>query len=228
MASRPGEIDVSKPIKHMLAFIEQEANEKVQEIDAKGEEEFNTEKGRLIQEQRILIMDAYAKKEKQVERQRKIQSSHVKNAARLRLLGAMNEHVNNVLTEARARLAQISKEQKRYQSILEKLVLQGLLKILMDHVVVMGRKKDVALVKAVSESAAKKFRDVAKFKVTVSVDTKNFLPEACFGGVVLSASKGRIIVTNTLDSRLELISQRMQPEIRAGLFGTNPRRKYFD
>ncbi|KAL3182150.1 hypothetical protein MRX96_035171 [Rhipicephalus microplus] len=228
MASRPGEIDVSKPIKHMLAFIEQEANEKVQEIDAKGEEEFNTEKGRLIQEQRILIMDAYAKKEKQVERQRKIQSSHVKNAARLRLLGAMNEHVNNVLTEARARLAQISKEQKRYQSILEKLVLQGLLRILMDHVVVMGRKKDVALVKAVSESAAKKFRDVAKFKVTVSVDTKNFLPEACFGGVVLSASKGRIIVTNTLDSRLELISQRMQPEIRAGLFGTNPRRKYFD
>ncbi|XP_075721199.1 V-type proton ATPase subunit E-like [Rhipicephalus microplus] len=228
MASRPGEIDVSKPIKHMLAFIEQEANEKVQEIDAKGEEEFNTEKGRLIQEQRILIMDAYAKKEKQVERQRKIQSSHVKNAARLRLLGAMNEHVNNVLTEARARLAQISKEQKRYQSILEKLVLQGLLRILMDHVVVMGRKKDFALVKAVSESAAKKFRDVAKFKVTVSVDTKNFLPEACFGGVVLSASKGRIIVTNTLDSRLELISQRMQPEIRAGLFGTNPRRKYFD
>ncbi|KAH8040355.1 hypothetical protein HPB51_010135 [Rhipicephalus microplus] len=104
----------------------------------------------------------------------------------------------------------------------------GSFEILMDHVVVMGRKKDVALVKAVSESAAKKFRDVAKFKVTVSVDTKNFLPEACFGGVVLSASKGRIIVTNTLDSRLELISQRMQPEIRAGLFGTNPRRKYFD
>ncbi|KAL1420911.1 hypothetical protein MTO96_004284 [Rhipicephalus appendiculatus] len=197
MASRPGEIDVSKPIKHMLAFIEQEANEKVQEIDAKAEEEFNTEKGRLIQEQRILIMDAYAKKEKQVERLRKIQSSHVTNAARLRLLGAMNEHVNKVLAEARALLAHFSKEQKRYQPILEKLVLQGLLRILKDNVVVMGRKKDVALLKAVSESAAKKFRDVVKFK-----------------------SRTRS------DSRLELISQRMRPEIRAGLFGTNPDRKY--
>ncbi|KAH8040354.1 hypothetical protein HPB51_010134 [Rhipicephalus microplus] len=161
MASRPGEIDVSKPIKHMLAFIEQEANEKVramvtvyrhnseiksekvQEIDAKGEEEFNTEKGRLIQEQRILIMDAYAKKEKQVERQRKIQSSHVKNAARLRLLGAMNEHVNNVLTEARARLAQISKEQKRYQSILEKLVLQ-----VHTSPVIWGRRSDLSVLLA--------------------------------------------------------------------------------
>jgi len=30
-----------------MAFIEQEANEKAEEIDAKAEEEFNIEKGRL-------------------------------------------------------------------------------------------------------------------------------------------------------------------------------------
>ncbi|KAH6939413.1 hypothetical protein HPB50_017808 [Hyalomma asiaticum] len=228
MAGRPGEIDVSKPIKHMLAFIEQEANEKVQEIDAKGEEEFNTEKGRLIQEQRILIMDAFSKKEKQVERQRKIQSSHVKNAARLQLLGAMNEHVIKVLAEARESLGQVAKQQKRYQSIVEKLVLQGLLRILKEDVKVICRKKDVALVKPVAESAAKKYRDMTKLKVTVSVDTKNFLPDLCFGGVVLATSEGRVLLSNTLESRLELISQRMLPEIRSGLFGTNTHRKYLE
>ncbi len=39
--------DVQKQIKHMMAFIDQEANEKAEEIDAKAEEEFNIEKGTL-------------------------------------------------------------------------------------------------------------------------------------------------------------------------------------
>jgi V-type H+-transporting ATPase subunit E len=56
----------------MMAFIEQEANEKAEEIDAKAEEEFNIEKGRLVQEQRLKIMEFYDKKEKQVELQRRM------------------------------------------------------------------------------------------------------------------------------------------------------------
>lgn len=59
-------------IKHMMAFIEQEANEKAEEIDAKAEEEFNIEKGRLVQQQRLKIMEYYEKKEKQVELQKKM------------------------------------------------------------------------------------------------------------------------------------------------------------
>ena len=71
--------DVQKQIKHMMAFIEQEANEKAEEIDAKAEEEFNIEKGRLVQQQRLKIMEYYERKEKQVELQKKIQSSNMLN-----------------------------------------------------------------------------------------------------------------------------------------------------
>lgn len=84
----------------MVAFIDQEANEKVEEIDAKvcrqfskifyyctievvlliilinncvqAEEEFNIEKGKLVQQQRIKIMEHYEKKEKQIETQKKM------------------------------------------------------------------------------------------------------------------------------------------------------------
>lgn len=56
----------------MMAFIEQEANEKAEEIDAKAEEEFNIEKGRLVQQQRLKIMEYYERKEKQVELQKKM------------------------------------------------------------------------------------------------------------------------------------------------------------
>ncbi len=62
----------SLQIKHMMAFIEQEANEKAEEIDAKAEEEFNIEKGRLVQQQRLKIMEYYERKEKQVELQKKM------------------------------------------------------------------------------------------------------------------------------------------------------------
>lgn len=35
-------------------------------------------------------------------------------------------------------------------------------------------------------------------------------------------------VPNTLESRLELISQQLVPEIRQALFGRNPNRKFTD
>lgn len=51
--------EVRKQIEHMMQFIEQEAKEKVDEIDAKAEEEFNIEKGRLVQQERLKIMNFF-------------------------------------------------------------------------------------------------------------------------------------------------------------------------
>ena len=56
----------------MMAFIEQEANEKAEEIDARAEEEFTIEKGRLVQQNRLKIIEYYERKEKQVELQKKM------------------------------------------------------------------------------------------------------------------------------------------------------------
>lgn len=59
-------------IQHMMAFIEQEASEKADEIDSKAEEEFNLQKGQLVFEARQKINEEYDKREKQVELQRKM------------------------------------------------------------------------------------------------------------------------------------------------------------
>lgn len=56
----------------MMAFIEQEANEKADEIDSKAEEEFNLQKGQLVTDARQKINEEYEKREKQVELQRKM------------------------------------------------------------------------------------------------------------------------------------------------------------
>ena len=48
--------DVKKQIDHMMAFIHQEAKEKADEIDSKAEEEFNIDKGRLVQQERLKVI----------------------------------------------------------------------------------------------------------------------------------------------------------------------------
>ena len=121
--------DVQKQIKHMMAFIEQEANEKAEEIDAKAEEEFNIEKGRLVQQQRLKIMEYYERKEKQVELQKKIQSSNMLNQARLKVLKHRDDHVASVLEEAKQQLSGVARDKKRYTEILQQLLTQAMCQV---------------------------------------------------------------------------------------------------
>ena len=44
------------------------------------------------------------------------------------------------------------------------------------------------------------------------------------GGIEILAQKGKIKVDNTLEARLEMISQQIAPSIREKLFGSNPNR----
>ncbi|KAJ8711770.1 hypothetical protein PYW08_008724 [Mythimna loreyi] len=220
--------DVQKQIKHMMAFIEQEANEKAEEIDAKAEEEFNIEKGRLVQQQRLKIMEYYEKKEKQVELQKKIQSSNMLNQARLKVLKVREDHVRNLLDEARKRLAEVPRNQKLYSDLLTALVVQALFQLMENAVTLRVRQADKGLVESVLGKAQSDYKAKIKKDTTLRIDPDNWLsPDTC-GGIELVALKGRIKICNTLESRLELIAQQLLPEIRTALFGRNPNRKFTD
>ncbi|XP_015111721.1 V-type proton ATPase subunit E [Diachasma alloeum] len=220
--------DVKKQIKHMMAFIEQEANEKAEEIDAKAEEEFNIEKGRLVQQQRLKIMEYYEKKEKQVELQKKIQSSNMLNQARLKVLKVREDHVRNCLDEARKRLAEIAHDRARYTEVLKLLIIQALYQLMEHNVLLRVRQVDVPLVESILGEVQDNYKAVSKKEVVLKIDSDNFLsPDSC-GGVDLLAARGRIKISNTLESRLELIAQQLISEIRCALFGRNPNRKFTD
>jgi V-type H+-transporting ATPase subunit E len=220
--------DVQKQIKHMMAFIEQEANEKAEEIDAKAEEEFNIEKGRLVQQQRIKIMEYYEKKEKQVELQKKIQSSNMLNQARLKVLKVREDHVRAVLDEARRRLGEITRDQTKYADILKLLVTQGLYQMMESKVLVRGRKVDAQLIQNSLPLAVEQYKRESGKDVVITLDTESFLPADSTGGVELYALQGRIRVVNTMESRLEMIAQQLVPAISTALFGKNQSRKFTD
>jgi len=220
--------DVQRQIHHMMAFIDQEANEKAEEIDAKAEEEFNIEKGRLVQQQRVKIMEYYERKEKQIELQKKIQNSNLQNQARLRVLKTREDHIKNLLEEARQRLGTLTRDQAGYTRLLEGLVTQGLFQMMEEKVIIRCRKQDLSLVMSVVERAQNKYKQEMKKDTKCFVDQENFLPQDIAGGVELYTNGGKIKVENTLESRLDLIAQQMLPELRETLFGKNPNRKYRD
>ncbi|XP_071113368.1 V-type proton ATPase subunit E 1-like [Haliotis cracherodii] len=220
--------DVQKQIKHMMAFIEQEANEKADEIDAKAEEEFNIEKGRLVQQQRVKIMELYERKEKQVELHKKIQMSNLLNQARLRVLKAREDHIKSVLEECSKRLGRVTEDKAKYQKVLEGLISQGLFQLLETNVTIRCREVDRDVVQAAIPGAVNTYKTATKGRDTkVTVDTDNYLPSDIAGGVEL-ISQSKFKVENTLDSRLDLISQQMLPELREILFGKNPNRRFMD
>ncbi|XP_071137845.1 V-type proton ATPase subunit E-like isoform X1 [Mytilus galloprovincialis] len=220
--------DVQKQIKHMVAFIEQEANEKAEEIDAKAEEEFNIEKGRLVQQHRVKIMEYYEKKEKQVELQKKIQNSNMLNQSRLKILKAREDQLKELLEEARTKLHNITKDKARYRKLLEGLITQGLFQLLEGKVQVMCKPEDTSAVQELLPSVIKKYKDATKKNVIVTIDQENRLGPDISGGVVLLAVNNKLRVENTLETRLDLISQQMVPELRNILFGKNPNRRFMD
>ncbi|XP_005600061.1 V-type proton ATPase subunit E 2 [Equus quagga] len=221
------DVDVQKQIKHMMAFIEQEANEKAEEIDAKAEEEFNIEKGRLVQTQRLKIMEYYEKKEKQIEQQKKIQMSTIKNQARLKVLRARDDLISELLNEAKLRLSRVVADPEIYQGLLDQLVLQGLLRLLEPVVIVRCRPQDLLLVEAAVQKAIPDYISVSQKRVEVRVDQEVHLAMMAAGGVEVYSGNQRIKVSNTLESRLDLLAQQKMPEIRKALFGANANRKFF-
>ncbi|XP_029951544.1 V-type proton ATPase subunit E 1-like [Salarias fasciatus] len=220
--------DVQKQIKHMMAFIEQEASEKVEEIHAKAEEEFNIEKGRLVQTQRVKIMEYFEKKEKQIEQHKKIQMSNLMNQARLKVLKARDDMIKELLNDARQRLAEVAQDPAEYSTLLEGLVLQGFYRLLEPKVTIRCRQQDVDVVQAAVDKSIPIYKDAVKSNIVVKIDQERFLPSGVCGGVELYNDNGKIKVCNTLESRLELIAQQMMPEIRVSLFGANTNRKFLD
>ncbi|XP_037668334.1 V-type proton ATPase subunit E 1-like isoform X2 [Choloepus didactylus] len=190
--------DVQKQIKHMMAFIEEEANEKAEEIDAKAEEEFSIEKGRLVQTQRLKMMEYYAKKEKQIEQQKKIKMSNLMNQARLKVLRARDD------------------------------LITGLYQLLEPEMIIHCRKQDFPLVKAVVQKVIPMYKIATKKDVDFQIDQEAYLPEDIAGVIEVYSGDHKIKVSNTLESQLDLIAQQMMPEVWGALFGANASRKFLD
>jgi len=219
------EADVQKQIRQMVAFIDQEANEKAAEIDAKAQEEFAIEKDNLVNQQKQKIQQFYLKKEKQVELQRKIQHSNLQNASRIAILKAREDLIQTLKEEANDNLSVIIKNPDQYVALLTNLVAQTFFSLVEKDVFIKCREADVQLVEQALEGAKAIYRRDLKREVNCTI-MKTYLPADISGGIEAFTQDGKIRVVNTLEARLNMLFNQMIPEIRVKLFGKNVNRKH--
>lgn len=217
--------EVVSEMRKMTAFIKQEALEKAREIKVKADEEFAIEKGKIVRQESANIDANFERKKKQAEIEKKIAISNQNNKARLQLLEKREELLEKVFDEAKAKLGEVTKDEKKYSELLKNLVLQALYTLMEKDITVSGRPKDQKLLQKAVEEAASEFRGKAGFEVQCEVDDK--LGDKSHGGVLLRGYGSRITVNNTLDERLRLLQERMLPEIRESLFGKNENRRFY-
>lgn len=122
---------------------------------------------------------------------------------------AREDHIGAVLDEARSNLSRISGDAARYPAILKGLVMQGLLQLLEKEVVLRCREKDLRLVEQLLPECLDGLQKEWGSTTKVVLDKQNFLPSESAGGVELSARAGKIKVSSTLESRLELIANQV-------------------
>jgi len=231
------EEEVKNQLRQMCNFILKEAIEKAEEIRVKAEEEFNIEKQKILQAEKIKIMKDFERKEKQVEVQKKIAHSNELNASRLRTLKARDDAVNGVLQKAYRHLNGIS-EGPNYRDLLIELTVQALIKLEEPTCFVMCREADHSLVNSILPKCAEKYeKTIPGKKVKMTIDTVNRLAPPrvegsdaafCSGGIVLATAEGRILCNNTLEQRLALAFDQLLPTIRVMMFGHGAGRKYFN
>jgi len=161
----------------MTAFIKQEAMEKAHEIRLKADEEFAIEKSKLVRQETASIDSSYEKKFKQASMSQQITRSTVANKSRLRILSARQELLDKLFEDAGKKLADVTKNQDKYQTILKNLILEGAYALGEDQIQVRARKTDYDAVKKAIEDAQKEYKDKVDKDVSITIDESDPLPD---------------------------------------------------
>jgi V-type H+-transporting ATPase subunit E len=219
---------VAGELKKMTAFIRQEAMEKANEIRLKADEEFAIEKSKLVRQETAAIDTSYEKKFKQASMSQQITRSTVSNKSRLRVLSARQELLDTLFQDASGKLADVSKDKKKYQSILKNLILEAAYALNEDKLQIKVRKADNDIAKKAADEAQTEYKSNLSKEVAITIDESDPLPAESAGGAIVVGTGGKIDINNTFEERLRLLETDALPTIRATLFGENQNRKFHD
>ncbi len=192
------------------------------------EHDFNLEKQTLVHEAKLNIQEEFTKKEKDREIQERIARSAEIGECRVKKMKIRDELLQNLLQEAGAKCAVVTRG-TNYPQLLQKLIVQGLIKIEENEITVFCRTEDVKTVEGILPAAIKEYVEIIKResgvtlspKVALNTDRSKDLKEPSYGGILLTALDGRIVCDNTMSSRLSLVYEELLPSIRAILFPEN-------
>lgn len=233
MSNKESSAETNAQIKQMIHFINQESNEKVEEIKTRTLAACNAEKLDNLNRLEAEAKDKVEKSNKERTTQKKIERSKFVNETRLAAMRNRDVLIKQLKQATLQKLASIP-QNPNYADLVRVLIIESLMNMCEKNVFVQCRKEDEAVVSAQLDSAAKGYCDLMSkasgksITVNLTLDKDNYLAPApvagseavsCCGGVVLHAKNRKIICKNTLDSRLDIAFDALTPQLRGVMFG---------
>ena len=216
--------DAERRIEQMINLIRQEAEEKAKMIKDEASQKMEKEKNKVYTYERERLLAEFAKKYENQQTIKKLEKSRKINECRLDIQTHRNDLLEDLKQELEKKLVALISNKTRYKEILQKLIVQGLLRLLETKVFIKCRKQDVSLVKDVLSDASKEYSKFMKeninkdMSVELEVTDKAYLKDSDIGGVVLYCNSYRIVYDNSLKSRLLLGFEASVPDFRNDLF----------
>lgn len=131
------------------------------------------------------------------------------------MLKSREENLQSLFNDAQEKLADLSKDSKKYKELIEKLLLEGLLNLHEPSIEALVRANDVDTAKSVTDGAVKKYKELTGRDTKVEVkeglpkDRYVYLAYSSAGGLIVTAQQGRVRLDNTLEQRLKLLEEQV-------------------
>lgn len=207
----------------MVDFILLEAREKVREIQASAHEDAIANKQSIIHQEQTRIDSEFARKQENLETQRRVAQSQKIRDRRLALLSAKEEIMGDLKTQTMDMLKDQTKQESSYKKLLTEMTAQAVVHIYgagdksADALQVACIAGDKSRVQSILGDASKKAKAKTGADVTLKVSDTT-LPDSSLGGVLVHTADRAVVLNNTFEARLTTVFEEQMPLVRAALF----------
>ena len=214
-------------------MMRQDAHEKAFEMQVLGQRAYEEQRDKTIAEGEKKLKREFESKLDDQRIKQKIEVSQLTNQTRLDKMKHRNECMENLRSSAMERLVNdYGAANPQYIETLKNLIVQGMIKLLEEEVELKVREDEVDVVNGLLEECEAKYAEIMLEETKREYTTKLSVMEDKYlrddeggksGGILLYAHNRKIVVSNTLEDRLNLVFEGELPQLRAGLFPKNPR-----
>jgi len=206
-----------RQIQSMIDFIEREAHEKAEELDAAAQEEYDVEKMRLVEAEKAKIRTNLEKKKKQVEVERRVTRANQSKSQRLRVMEERAAILDQLHDIVKAKIVATVGDKVKYTQLLLDLCRQSLSAIRTDASIEC-RKQDEPLISKALVELQKGYEAETGKAVSLTISKTSLDDAESWGGVILRSRDGRIVCNNTLAYRARHAFAEQTPSVRYFLF----------
>lgn len=210
----------ARHIQSMIDFIEREAQEKVEELEAAAQEEYDVEKMRVVETEKAKIRSLTEKRMSQVDIDCRVAKANFSKSQRMRIMTERAKVMEQLHEVTKQDICKKIADPSVYEALMKSLIQQSLLAV-QSSASVSCIGEDEPVVKRLLKSVEEWYKTQTQQSIQITISNERLDKEVAWGGVVVKSVDGRIVCDNTLSHRATTCLQEQLPAVRYYLFNSD-------